>query len=102
MNIDETLKERATTHGDFYTAAPTYCALMDELRKSKSLDDAQEYAVSMIISKLVRILYGNANEADHWRDIVGYATLGGRLNQDAGNTAQPHTPYIAIKTGGTR
>lgn len=27
----------------------------------------------------MRILNGNPHETDHWSDIIGYATLGGRL-----------------------
>ena len=29
----------------------------------------------MILHKVARIMAGNPKEADHWRDIAGYATL---------------------------
>ncbi|MBV7388998.1 hypothetical protein KRX11_10195 [Pasteurellaceae bacterium TAE3-ERU1] len=103
MDINETLDERATTHGDFITGSTTFKAFMNEVNKSTTLDSAQYYGVSMIVGKLVRIIHGNANEIDHWRDIVGYATLGGRLAlADEQEIVQPVEPYIAIKTGGTR
>lgn len=45
-----------------------------------NLADQHYYALTMIMGKITRILGGNASEPDHWRDIVGYATLGGQLN----------------------
>jgi hypothetical protein len=29
----------------------------------------------MILMKLARVIAGNPNEPDHWRDIAGYAEL---------------------------
>ncbi|MBE2895754.1 hypothetical protein HPC38_02520 [Pasteurellaceae bacterium HPA106] len=102
MNINDTLNERAETHGDFTVGATTFNTIMREINKSTTLDSVQYYAATMMAAKLVRIIHGNANEIDHWRDIVGYATLGGRLAlADEQEIAQPVEPYIAIKTGGT-
>ena len=80
MNINETLDERAATHGDFYEGADIFKQLFELLAVNRAnLTNTQLYALNMIFSKSVRILNGNANEVDHWRDIVGYATLGGKL-----------------------
>jgi hypothetical protein len=34
-------------------------------------------ALEMICTKIARILSGNPNDPDHWKDIAGYAELGG-------------------------
>lgn len=81
MNTEEILKERTETHGDFVEGAQTFNGIMHEINKKRSnLDSVQYYALAMIAGKLVRILNGNSHEVDHWQDIKGYATLGGRLN----------------------
>lgn len=81
MNTEAILQERAETHGDFVEGAQTFNGIMHEINKKRSnLDSVQYYAMTMIVGKLVRILNGNAHEVDHWQDIKGYATLGGRLN----------------------
>lgn len=98
MDINETLNERATTHGDFITGATTFRAFMREINKSTTLDSVQYYAATMMSAKLVRIIHGNANEVDHWRDIIGYATLGGRLNiTDEPSLNKPVVPYVTVK-----
>ena len=81
ININKTLEERANTHGDFIEGSITFNKLMDAINEKRSnLDGVQYYALTMIAGKIVRILNGNAHEVDHYRDIIGYATLGGRLN----------------------
>lgn len=81
MNINKTLSEREKTHGDFYQGAITFKSLMKIVdANQKNLADQHYYALTMIMGKINRILGGNASEPDHWRDIAGYATLGGRLN----------------------
>lgn len=72
------IDERQKTHGDFYRVAGTAQELKDVLRRGKNwktLDDTQRETLEMIASKIGRILSGNPHEVDHWRDIVGYATL---------------------------
>lgn len=39
------------------------------------MQDDQKEALEMIASKIARILNGNTNNEDSWRDIAGYATL---------------------------
>lgn len=81
MNINETLSEREKTHGDFYQGANTFEALMKIVNThQENLASEHYYALTMIMGKINRILNGDASEPDHWRDIAGYATLGGRLN----------------------
>ncbi|MBE2898124.1 hypothetical protein HPC37_04615 [Pasteurellaceae bacterium 20609_3] len=101
MNIKNTLTERAETHGDFTVGATTFRTFMREINKSTALDSVQYYAATMMAAKLVRIIHGNANEVDHWRDIVGYATLGGWLALvDEQEIVQPVEPYIVTREHG--
>ena len=81
MNTEEILVQRAKTHGDFNIGADTFADLMQSINaRVTNLSNVQHYALVMIAAKIVRILNGNANEPDHWQDIIGYATLGGQLN----------------------
>lgn len=68
------LKERAETHGDF-----TQGAIASQTLKAmfSSNDMVSKEAVDNIIQKLVRIKFGHALNIDSWRDIAGYAKLGG-------------------------
>lgn len=76
----ELLQSRAETHGDFHAGAMIFTDITKHLENKPHLDSSHKYAISMIATKLARIINGNPHEADHWVDICGYATLGGRLN----------------------
>lgn len=78
MSVQTTLNERKNTHGDFTTQSQTVqdmkvafrgCPLWATMRTD------QREALDMIAGKISRILHGNPDEPDHWRDIAGYATL---------------------------
>lgn len=76
-NVNETLAQRATTHGSFSEVsriAQTLKSMRDATLKT-SMSDVQTEAFDMIASKIGRILSGNPNEKDHWHDIAGYASL---------------------------
>ena len=86
--IKDILEERGKTHGDFRDVAELSQALKSELRKhtakmsdrapfsnSKSKTNSQCEALDNIAQKMARIVCGNPNEPDHWRDIAGYALL---------------------------
>ena len=76
--MNDILAERAKTHGDYYDTAAYAQHLKEVMRKGKNwslLDDAQRETLEMVASKIGRILAGNPHEADHWRDIAGYAEL---------------------------
>lgn len=75
MNL---LTEREKTHGPFMTTAAKAQQLKDAMQGGKNweqLDDIQREVLQMIASKISRILSGNHNEVDHWKDIAGYANL---------------------------
>lgn len=76
--IAETIAERTKTHGDYKDVARVSQATLDLWRTGrnwKTLTDCQRETLQMIAHKVARILAGNANEPDHWRDLSGYSTL---------------------------
>ena len=80
MNINEILAERSKTHGDFKDHAKTAQQLKFTLREQSKdwqvdFSHTQQEALEMICHKIARIVAGNPNFTDHWRDIAGYATL---------------------------
>lgn len=77
MRNNPILKERETTHGDFMAKAQFIDKVQDIISKNawNELEADQKEAIHMILVKLSRILYGDANHIDHWDDIAGYAEL---------------------------
>ena len=76
--IDSTLSQRATTHGNFSDNAEISQALKEVVYHTSgwyNLRDTQKEAIHMIFHKIARAIAGNANFADHWHDIQGYAAL---------------------------
>ena len=77
MNINETLKERGETYGKFSDYANTSAQIKEvmDYKNNPNLNAVHQEALSMIVSKISRILNGDPNHADNWHDIAGYATL---------------------------
>lgn len=77
MKIEDTLSQRAATHGQFKTHAKLAVAMRDAFTDNavSELDESQIEALTMIFHKIARIGNGNPNYHDHWHDIAGYATL---------------------------
>lgn len=75
--IDSTLDSRQGTHGDFALTARIAQDLKHLIRaNANSLLVSDQYeSLDLIATKIARILSGNPNEPDHWRDIAGYARL---------------------------
>ena len=73
------LNERQKTHGPFSKNAEISQELkflfMRHMNNMASMPAEQKEALDMIALKLSRILSGQANYADHWTDIAGYAKL---------------------------
>lgn len=85
-DINTTLTERGERYGTFKKQAELsrafkdvlFIALMD---RDKELDCDQQEALDMIFHKVARIVNGDADYADSWHDIAGYAQLvADRLN----------------------
>ena len=77
MGLNETLKEREKTHGDFRRVAELATALVDTTRPKGGVPETavQRSAREMICGKLARIACGDPTFVDHWQDIAGYAQL---------------------------
>ena len=79
-DIKQTLNERGKRYGSFKGHAEVSQRLkvvvQEELEtREKFLSPVQQEAVDMILHKLARIVNGDANYIDSWRDIVGYTQL---------------------------
>ncbi|MDP0367219.1 DUF6378 domain-containing protein [Glaesserella parasuis] len=82
-DIKQTIAQRGEQYGDF-----TDTAITAQKMKGLLFDDVpddfytprQREALEMICTKLARISTGNnPSYEDNWRDIAGYAVLGGNL-----------------------
>lgn len=89
--MDALLAARKSRHGDFRTQSDIAQALKRVVRGSRGmdfqrvqthehvvsawaqLDPHQQEALEMILHKVARIMAGDANYDDHWRDVGGYA-----------------------------
>jgi hypothetical protein len=79
-DVDDILDTRATQYGTFADGA----ALMQAIKRTmaahaqkhgKTFADDQWEALEMIVHKMARIINGNPDNVDSWRDIAGYAVL---------------------------
>lgn len=80
LNVDTLLQERAQSYGTFISLAKTAqefkSVLYRELgSRNKRLADDQAEALDMILTKIARIINGDANNPENFLDIAGYATL---------------------------
>ena len=81
-DVTATLTERGKRYGKFRDHAALsqmFKGVMDTVDKPMEAD--QREALEMIFHKVARILNGDADYADSWHDIAGYAQLvADRLN----------------------
>jgi len=80
MSVDETLEQRGKRYGTFVKHAELSQSLLRCIRthtilNGKQLSDVHTEALTMICHKIARIVNGDPNYDDSWRDIAGYATL---------------------------
>lgn len=74
--VDHILTDRHQTYGYFLDVASVAIALRAVIRDRRpDLMPDQDEALNMICSKISRIVNGDPNHLDSWRDIAGYATL---------------------------
>lgn len=77
LSIGGLISDRESVHGRFEDSAPMMQSTKDLWRRAPNwgrLRPHQREALDMIAHKVSRILFGNPNHDDHWRDIAGYAT----------------------------
>ena len=77
-NLSEILDERGKRYGAFIDNAAISQRIKDSCRLGVSYDtlvwDHRE-AIDMIAAKISRIVTGDPDYVDNWRDIAGFATL---------------------------
>ena len=73
------LAEREATHGNFAATALIAQRFKDVSKNTPNwngnLTDVQRETLEAIFTKIARILSGDPNHPDHWRDIEGQARL---------------------------
>ena len=79
-NINNILDERGNRYGSFIGHAQITQDLKDVIyeglvSRGKKLSPDQYEALDMICHKIGRIVNGDADYADSWHDIAGYASL---------------------------
>jgi hypothetical protein len=75
---DPLLAEREFTHGNYCDTAHVAQMLKIEMHgrvKWSALSARQQESLDQIATKIGRILSGDPNEPEHWKDIAGYANL---------------------------
>lgn len=80
MNVDKILEERGSRYGNYLdqtTISGELRRCMDFWAKERNTNLAHDQAdaLVMIAVKISRIINGDPDYADNWRDIAGYATL---------------------------
>lgn len=77
-NIDNTLDKREGSYGDYGAQTVITQRIKNTFKNTPNwptLPDHMKEALDMIALKAGRILNGDANHADSWHDIAGYARL---------------------------
>ena len=90
------LEERGKVHGDFGTHAAIAQSLKVVMHSAPawgSLDVDIKEALDMIQHKIARVLNGNSEYIDNYRDIAGYATLIQKRLQDTPGAIDSYTEY---------
>mgnify|MGYP006282162271 CR=1 FL=1 len=78
LMIQDTLKKREETHGDYVEVSRIIRDLVDIMEYSKNWNDLypfQKDALYLIAVKIARMLEGDYTATEHPHDIAGYATL---------------------------
>jgi len=86
VNISDTLTERGKLYGKFADQAHVSQAIKDAMsigRNWSSLSPDKREALDMIANKLGRLLNGDPEYPDNFRDIAGYALLVAEALEDA-------------------
>jgi len=86
MEIDEILEKRGTRYGEFEDNAIIAQNIKAAMRRSPNwamLEPDMKEALEMMATKIGRILNGDPDHIDSWRDIAGYAMLVAKRSGDA-------------------
>jgi hypothetical protein len=102
-NIQETLAERGSRYGEFDEHARITQNLKRAMADSPNwsvLSDDMKEALEMVAHKMGRILNGDPDYDDSWRDIIGYTQLVlNRLEPPTSCVAQPAFKFMVDAEG---
>ena len=104
QDIEDILKERGSRYGKFKDHAAISQSLKSVIRvhagdKWHDMHPDQKEALEMICHKIARILNGDPNYIENYKDIAGYAKLvADRLMETEGATDN-HARYVIRKNG---
>lgn len=109
--IKKVLDHRGSTHGDFAHGAVISQRLKLALAGGvnwETMDVVQREALEAVMGKLARIVTGDPNFIDHYRDIIGYTQLAldytakqPQATDVAVTRFKPNEPLTGSKIGGT-
>jgi hypothetical protein len=102
-DIQETLAERGSRYGEFDEHARITQNLKRAMADSpnwSALPDDMKEALEMVAHKMGRILNGDPDYDDSWRDIIGYTQLVlNRLELPTPRVAQPAFAFVSDAEG---
>lgn len=78
MNVDDIIKERQKTHGNYKDQAATAQAFKIIMRSTpnwQKLKPEQKESLELIATKISRMCHGDPTHEDNAVDIAGYAKL---------------------------
>lgn len=80
LSVSDTLDARHEVYGKFIELAAVARQLREVIQnhlelRGKALDDDMDEALTLICSKIARIVNGSQYHIDNWHDIAGYAQL---------------------------
>lgn len=78
VSLETTLENRGQEYGEYSEMARIAQRLKETMRSGPSwvnMSPVQRESLEMHATKLARIVCGNPNNPDSWRDIAGYAKL---------------------------
>lgn len=77
ISTSDTLEERGKRYGNYLHQTEISSAIKETFRGDAfdEMETDQQDALEMIAVKISRIINGDPNYSDNWRDIAGYATL---------------------------
>lgn len=81
MSVDKILEQRQKVHGEFRDHASISQGLKEIVRSGRNwakLEPYQKEAIDMCFHKIARILDGNRDYIDSWRDAAAYIELATR------------------------
>lgn len=79
QSVEAMLAERGSQYGNFFSHASITQGIKSIMSNDTAawhaLEDDQKEALEMVAHKIGRIINGNPNITDSWKDIAGYVTL---------------------------